>query len=71
VLGEAGGEVVVRVEDDGSGFDVGALAGGGDGAGFGLPSVRERVAAVGGRLDVVSAPGAGTRVTLTLPSGTE
>jgi PAS domain S-box-containing protein len=66
VIGEADGHVVVRVEDEGSGFDVGTLDEG-TARGFGLPSVRKRLEAVGGRLDVSSAPGEGTRVTLTVP----
>jgi signal transduction histidine kinase len=35
---------------------------------FGLFSIRERAEALDGRLDVVSAPGKGTRVTLTVPN---
>ena len=65
VLAEAGGDVVVCVEDDGAGFDASALGEAGDG--FGLASVRERVEAVGGRFGVESAPGNGTRVTLAVP----
>ena len=69
VIGEADGHVVVRVEDEGAGFDAAAFTAGGDGGGFGLASVRERLEAVGGQFDVASAPGEGTRVTLTVPSG--
>lgn len=35
--------------------------------GFGLFSIRERIIYFGGRLDIDSRPGEGTRVTLTLP----
>ena len=60
---EAGaGAVAVHVEDGGGGFDVGARA-----EGFGLRSVRDRLELLGGRLDVASAPGAGTRATVTVP----
>lgn len=69
VLSEADGHVVVQVEDDGAGFDAGPFVAGGDNGGFGLASVRERLEAVGGRLGVVSVPGEGTRVTLTVPTG--
>ena len=62
-----GADVVVEVEDGGTGFDPGTVAGGG----FGLFSVRERLELAGGRLDLVSHPGDGTTVTLTLPVGTE
>jgi PAS domain S-box-containing protein len=61
------GHVRLVVEDEGAGFDPDRLAEAGP-TGMGLPSVRERVELVGGRLDVASTPGRGTRVTLTLPS---
>ncbi len=61
-----GGEVVVEVVDSGAGFDADAACGH-PRAGLGLRSSRERVFAAGGRLDVTSAPGAGTRVTVRLP----
>ncbi|HEX8384646.1 MAG TPA: ATP-binding protein, partial [Rubricoccaceae bacterium] len=51
--------------DDGAGFDVGAVSA--CPGGFGLASVRERLELVGGRFEVDSAPGAGTRVTLAVP----
>jgi signal transduction histidine kinase len=65
---EEGGEVVVRVEDDGPGFDPAAARAGGS-TGFGLFSVRERLGQVGGRLEVDSAPGRGARLTLAVPAG--
>ena len=61
------GHVRVVVEDEGAGFDPGALEGGTAG-GLGLPSVRERLELVGGTVDVVSAPGDGTRVTMEFPT---
>ncbi len=63
--------LTVEVADDGVGFEVGA-AGVRSHDGFGLFSIRERVTYLGGRVDVVSAPGAGTRVRLEVPvSGEE
>lgn len=47
------------VKDDGGGFDVAAAA---DRGGLGLASMRERAEALGGRLEIVSHPGAGTTV---------
>ena len=38
-----------------------------DGSGYGLTSLRERVAALAGRLDIESAPGEGTVVAIRLP----
>ncbi|HEX9953039.1 MAG TPA: PAS domain S-box protein [Rubricoccaceae bacterium] len=63
-----GAYAVVRVEDDGAGFDVGSASEGAPG-GFGLRSVRERLGLVGGRFELDSSPGRGTRVTLSVPSG--
>jgi signal transduction histidine kinase len=53
----------LRVVDNGRGFDVSAAH---DGS-FGLASMRERAALIGGRLRVLSHPDAGTRVILTAP----
>jgi signal transduction histidine kinase len=53
----------IEVADDGQGFDVQKAYGGG----LGLISMSERLEAVGGRLDLVSAPGEGTRVRATVP----
>ena len=52
-----------QVEDDGIGFDF-AKAGG---AGFGLFGIRERLDKIGGRLEIASNPGVGTRATLIVP----
>jgi len=60
--------VAVCVEDDGTGFDVGEVetrrsrAGG-----FGLFSIRERLDVLGGRAEVISTRGYGTRVRLEMP----
>ena len=64
------GRVRVVVEDDGGGFDPDAVSERPFG-GLGLATVRERLEAVGGRIDVASAPGCGTRVVVELPSGTD
>ena len=53
--------VLLTVRDDGHGFDPGART-----DGFGLSGMRERLALVGGSLDVSSSP-AGTLLTATLP----
>ena len=50
------------VSDDGPGFDPGRQA-----AGFGLTSMRDRIAAVGGAFEAVSQPGQGTRIRGTVP----
>ena len=61
-----GADVVVVVEDDGDGFDLAQAQA--DGGGLGLFSVRERIVMAGGRLDVDSESGRGTRVTMSLPA---
>jgi PAS domain S-box-containing protein len=66
-----GGWLVVRVSDQGRGFDVSVLdQPPGDDGKFGLFSVRERVAAIGGRLEVNSLPGAGATFELFWPRTT-
>ena len=62
-------QLAIHVEDEGCGFDVAAVDARLAGEHFGLFSVRERMEAMGGRLLVESTPGAGTRITLTLPVG--
>jgi signal transduction histidine kinase len=63
-----GNEIRVSVNDDGVGFDI-SQTGSHDykTGGFGLFSIRERLGHIGGRLEVESKPGVGTRVTLTAP----
>lgn len=62
------GEVTLEIVDDGQGFDVPdrpeELARAGH---FGLLGMRERAALVGGRLELASVPGQGTRVAAHLP----
>jgi signal transduction histidine kinase len=58
----------IEVQDDGRGFDPVADKKATD-SHFGLFSVKERMEAMGGRLDLKSAPGQGTTVTLLLPLG--
>jgi two-component system, NarL family, sensor histidine kinase YdfH len=62
---ESADGVTVEVGDDGVGFDP-AVAFGQPGH-YGLLGMRERARLAGGTLGVVSAPGAGTRLTLRLP----
>ncbi|HEU5098079.1 MAG TPA: histidine kinase, partial [Roseiflexaceae bacterium] len=64
-----GGEVRVWVRDDGVGFAPEAPPAAANGSGFGLLSLRERARLSGGMLDVASAPGAGTRIAVTIPIG--
>ena len=60
-VAEAG--VVLEVVDNGIGFAVPAAAS----SGHGLTSMRERTARLGGKLSIISAPGAGTTVRAEFP----
>jgi signal transduction histidine kinase len=54
--------LTVEVEDDGCGFDVSAV-----GHGTGLQGMADRLAAIGGTLEVRSAPGSGTTIAGRVP----
>ncbi|MCI0890110.1 MAG: GAF domain-containing sensor histidine kinase [Chloroflexi bacterium] len=56
----------MMIIDDGKGFDPGQ-----PNAGLGLRNIRERVSTVGGQIDIKTAPGQGTEVTVDLPLGGE
>lgn len=58
--------VTVTVTDDGCGFGQGHTGATRDG-GFGLFSIKERLAAFDGKLEIASLPGAGSSVTVTMP----
>jgi signal transduction histidine kinase len=53
--------IVLDVRDDGTGFDAAP------GRGFGLTALRQRVGALRGSVNIESAPGAGTVVSVTVP----
>ena len=64
VEAEGDGATVLRVSDDGAGFDAAAAA-----PGLGLTGMRERAGLAGGRVTVASAPGRGTTIELRLGAG--
>jgi signal transduction histidine kinase len=57
-LEQVGPEVILRIEDDGRGFDAGRAYPGH----LGLQSMRERMARIGGALHIQSSPGRGTAI---------
>jgi signal transduction histidine kinase len=59
--------VLLDVRDDGAGFTPGEPARG-DGTGFGLQAMRQRVQRVAGTLAIESAPGEGTAVNVQVPA---
>ncbi|MEJ7753954.1 MAG: ATP-binding protein [Candidatus Limnocylindrales bacterium] len=67
--GASGGDWVMEVRDDGKGFDVASATSMTDRHHFGLRFMRERTALIGGRLEIMSEPGQGSVVRLTLDPG--
>jgi signal transduction histidine kinase len=61
-LNQAGGSLEFSVADDGAGFDPATAA-----HGTGLQGMADRLSAVGGQLQVTSAPGRGTTISGTVP----
>ena len=59
-----GDDAVLRIEDDGRGFDSKRRAGAGH---FGLSNLHDRAASVGGSLAIDTEPGRGTRIIVRLP----
>jgi len=57
------GELRLAIEDDGRGFDPLLAANG-----HGLPGLRQRAERLGGRFELASSPGRGTRVSLAVPA---
>ena len=66
-LSYMGDVVTLDVRDDGVGFPV-SEPGSGEGAGFGLTGMRQRVARVAGSLAIESEPGGGTAVSARVPA---
>ena len=67
-LARDGQRISVRIEDDGVGFDPTVLSASSPPVrGYGLFSIRERLGLLGGKLEIESNPGAGTRVLLSAP----
>ncbi len=63
-LSHDAGNFIVRIEDDGRGFDPAGVK---DPRAVGLVGMRERAKLIGARLELGSAPGKGTRITLEVP----
>ena len=60
-------ELCLTVTDDGAGFDLSAVHPGTNSGGFGITGMHERMKMLNGRLEILSAPGAGTQVIAMLP----
>ncbi len=69
-LHQTDGELVISVVDDGCGFELSEVRSRATQSGHvGLSVMEERVAALGGKIDITSAPGHGTTVRARLPLG--
>jgi signal transduction histidine kinase len=73
-LGAHDGQLLVQIRDDGQGFDANAVARPnphqrGQRPGLGLAGIRERVHLLGGRCNIESEPGVGTRLLMTFQVG--
>ena len=67
-LGKSDSEILITVEDDGRGFDAVQMENMvGRPHGFGIFSIRERLGHAGGRLEIKSEKGKGTKVVLAAP----
>ena len=62
-LGSGDGKIQLAIADNGCGFDPNENS-----TGFGLQSMRERVAALGGRFNIHSQPGCGCQIVVEIPS---
>ena len=62
-------KVIMVIKDDGRGFEPGLVRRpSAEGGGIGLVSMKERVAAVGGTLDIRSSPGSGVMIRVSAPA---
>ena len=60
--------LTIEIEDDGNGFELAAVKRPKDeGHGWGLLGITERVEALGGKVDIDTAPGQGARMVITVP----
>jgi signal transduction histidine kinase len=65
-LGQENGVITLAINDDGRGFDPGD-GGAAAQSGMGLAGMQERIELLGGRLEIDSAPGRGTRILARVP----
>ena len=63
--------VILRVEDNGRGFDLARQSEQTGADGMGLRSMEERIRLIGGTMSIRSAPGEGVRIVIEVPQGKE
>ena len=69
ILEDERGGLVIEMSDNGCGFDVSTLDVPGEHRSVGLNNIRERLQYLGGRMDIESVIGQGTRITMTIDKG--
>lgn len=68
ILEKTAGEIIGCLKDDGVGFEIGSSV---NGHSLGLRGMRERIEKAGGKLEIQSSPGNGTRISFALPLASE
>ena len=68
ILERRAAEIILVVEDNGSGFEVTEINEPAPGRGLGIVGMRERAAIVGGTVEVESTPGTGTTIFVKVPA---
>ncbi|WP_158638320.1 PAS domain S-box protein [Panacibacter ginsenosidivorans] len=63
-LNITGDNIVVTIEDDGQGFDMASVK---NKKSFGILGMKERVLSLGGAFELISSPGKGTKIIISLP----
>jgi signal transduction histidine kinase len=69
IISKENDDIIVKIRDNGMGFDVDAISpvSSEDWSGFGVFTIRERIADLNGHFQIVSEAGLGTDVTLSIP----
>jgi signal transduction histidine kinase len=60
-------DVILLIADDGLGFDPAAIVSSYSESGLGLVGMTERAALIGGKVEIETAPGAGTTIYVRVP----
>jgi len=66
-IGREADRLVIKVEDDGFGFDVDTVQGNPAIDGFGLYTINHRITHMNGSFKIQSSPGSGTQITIKIP----
>ncbi|MDI6693825.1 MAG: histidine kinase [Anaerolineales bacterium] len=66
-LGFSGSDLLLRLTDNGDGFDLATIRAEKQCKGFGLQGMQERVHMLGGEFEIVTAPGEGTGIIIRVP----